>query len=51
MENVYKKNFKPEHFCHHDLHKGNLMKNGTKLFIVDFDHADYGYRNFGQIKF
>ena len=49
MENFYKENFKPKYFCHYDLQRGNLMQKNDKIFIIDFDHANYGYRNYAQI--
>ena len=57
MENFYKENFKPEYFCHHDLHKGNLMQKNDKRargFFWDFfkvllhrsQKIEYNFRNF-----
>ena len=49
METFYSNTFKPEYFCHYDLHRKNMMKNETNIFIIDFDHADYGYRKVSSI--
>ena len=37
---------KPIYFCHNDLHNGNILKSESGLTIIDFDHANYGYRGF-----
>ena len=36
--------YKPESFCHNDLHYRNLVKSDSGIKIIDFDHANYGYR-------
>lgn len=28
--------------CHSDLHRGNILHDGTKINIVDWEHASYG---------
>ena len=47
MEHFIRSNFQPEHFCHNDIHfKNILQKNNSQIFLIDFDHADYGYRGY-----
>ena len=36
--------YKPNLFCHNDLHYKNLKKSKKKIFLIDFDHADFGFR-------
>ena len=41
------KQFTPDVFCHNDLHDGNIVKSANgELMIIDFDHANYGYRGY-----
>ena len=39
-------NYDPKFFCHNDLHTGNIMLTSKGLKIIDFDHANYGYRGY-----
>ena len=38
--------YEPVYFCHNDLHNENILKSEKGLTIIDFDHANYGYRGF-----
>ena len=38
--------YKPNAFCHNDLHNKNLKKLKNKIYLIDFDHADYGFRGY-----
>ena len=38
--------YEPKFFCHNDLHTGNILLTSQGLRIIDFDHANYGYRGY-----
>ena len=38
--------YEPKFFCHNDLHTGNILLTSKGLKIIDFDHANYGYRGY-----
>jgi len=46
IESFIKSKYIPNSFCHNDLHYKNIISNSTHIKIIDFDHADYGYRGY-----
>ena len=46
IQNNILRRYKPNSFCHNDLHNKNLKKSKTKIFLIDFDHADFGFRGY-----
>ena len=46
IENNILQHYKPNAFCHNDLHNKNLKKLKNKIYLIDFDHADYGFRGY-----
>ena len=44
IQNNILRHYKPNSFCHNDLHNKNLKKSKKKIFLIDFDHADFGFR-------
>ncbi|GAA4597867.1 aminoglycoside phosphotransferase [Actinoplanes octamycinicus] len=32
----------PERLCHHDLNPGNVLFDGSRAWLIDFDHAEAG---------
>ena len=46
IQNEILRHYKPDAFCHNDLHNKNLKKSKKKIFLIDFDHANYGFRGY-----
>ena len=46
IEDFLLKRYKPTSFCHNDLHNKNLKQSEGKIYLIDFDHADYGFRGY-----
>ena len=40
------KHYDASSFCHNDLHYRNMVKSDQGIKIIDFDHANYGYRGY-----